>query len=1402
MTKKTIKISRLIAFVLGGVFAAMAGRVSAQTLPITSGLQLWLKADAGVTTNSAGLVTGWADSSGNGNTAAPTNNNTSFSPTYLANSLNGLPTLRFPGGSKALDVPDVSISPSSTISGLTNNVTIIVVKEDDSYAGYRAGVSKSLGNAPGPFDTYNNAAASAGQSIFYLRHGTANVSVTGNSFKPQPGVYQVLSYTYANGTIKQYINDAVAAYFNAAMQPNGNSNAIWSAQNGPGPLRIGSREDFVTQLVGNMAEVLVYQPALTDSQLFDVVNDYLKPKWGLAFDPAPVISITSPASGATPAANTVVPVVISASSPTGLVASVSLYGNGSLIGTTTSTNYNLAVSSLTPGPVTLSAVVIDQLGRPATSAPVNITFTGPAAPTTPPSSGLMVWLNASYGVTTNADGTVSSWADESLNGNAATGVTNEPYSNITGTNVPTVEPVWSNNIANGQPVVHFNGSNSILAIPDAGVSFLTGDFTTFAVARFSQAFFSTPQMIWTKASNNVPCPVDWYFPSSGQTIGPIYAVSGNTTIERGNGGVNSGATSPATAALSLNQFNNVGVSYHGTSVSMYSGANVYYSNIVASPAGDGASNLPVTIGLRDDGATALYGDVAEILIYQGAQSSANVQSIASYLNGKYNIAQPYYANPAPVVNITLPGAGSIAAPATLTFSATATSQFGAVTNVALYANGIRLATLASLPYSVQVNLLTPGVVTLTAVATDNWGIQTTSAPVVVTLTGSAAAPAITNGLALWLKPDAGIVTNSTGNVIEWDDQSGAGNNAYQPSSDGVTPGIPPLLIPNAQNGFPVVRFTPPTNEAGSNVFLDIIDNGTITPYSASDFAIFAVTRIPAYGNYYEILSDCNAGSIGFANPFEYRINSGTGLDDYIVGVGNANGPSSTGVAAPPASSTYFSIEGIVLANGVITHYLQLNTNGGGAFSYAPTASGNPIRVGGRSANNGTIYTMNGDIAEIQVYTNAVGTAEAGEIVNYLSDKYALPQVQLAVNPPAITVVALTNALTPSTNVTAPGLLNIGAQIVSAAAISSVSFIVNGQTVSTQTSPPYQIPLQVLTPGTLSVVVQASDIYGFSSNSAPYTITIPGNALELPSAPPTNGMVLWLKADAGVTTNSDGTLALWNDQSGETNNASADPGGASAPSLETDPVLGVPVVAFNPNGFAMCLDVADAPSVELTSDMSLFYAVKFATFTNTLPQTIVAKTFGSSAFPFDYRVAAGTATYVRADNDGSSGINSTGLLPAGQYIVGGATVLSSVVTHYLNNVSIGSGTLGYGALDGGTPLKVGSRDDFLTQLDGNLGEVLLYNRALDGSDLQLADTYLAGRYGIAIVQLAPTTPPVGIIGLGTNGIDIAWPPGYAGWVLESSTNLLKWTPISTNPPNNQVIVNPAGKASTFYRLQIQ
>ncbi|HTA29029.1 MAG TPA: hypothetical protein VK731_01015, partial [Candidatus Cybelea sp.] len=78
-----------------------------------------------------------------------------------------------------------------------------------------------------------------------------------------------------------------------------------------------------------------------------------------------------------------------------------------------------------------------------------------------------------------------------------------------------------------------------------------------------------------------------------------------------------------------------------------------------------------------------------------------------------------------------------------------------------------------------------------------------------TVTFSVAATGMTNlpivgsgALRLWLRADAGVVTNANGLVSEWVDQSGQGNNAYQT----ISAEQPLLEYPTAILGEPAVRF--------------------------------------------------------------------------------------------------------------------------------------------------------------------------------------------------------------------------------------------------------------------------------------------------------------------------------------------------------------------------------------------------------------------------------------------------------------------------------------------------------------------------------------------------------------------------------------------------------------------
>ena len=103
-----------------------------------------------------------------------------------------------------------------------------------------------------------------------------------------------------------------------------------------------------------------------------------------------------------------------------------------------------------------------------------------------------------------------------------------------------------------------------------------------------------------------------------------------------------------------------------------------------------------------------------------------------------------------------------------------------------------------------------GSYTLTVVATDNLGVQTTSSGVGITVNGGGSGSLPSGSLSLWLKADTGVTTSGS-SVTQWNDQSGSGNN--------VTPqnGNDPTLVSNVINSLPVIRFNGTSNNLGSPV---------------------------------------------------------------------------------------------------------------------------------------------------------------------------------------------------------------------------------------------------------------------------------------------------------------------------------------------------------------------------------------------------------------------------------------------------------------------------------------------------------------------------------------------------------------------------------------------------------
>jgi hypothetical protein len=300
------------------------------------------------------------------------------------------------------------------------------------------------------------------------------------------------------------------------------------------------------------------------------------------------------------------------------------------------------------------------------------------------------------------------------------------------------------------------------------------------------------------------------------------------------------------------------------------------------------------------------------------------------------------------------------------------------------------------------------------------------------------------------------------------------------------------------------------------------------------------------------------------------------------------------------------------------------------------------------------------------------------------------------------------------------------------------------------------------------------------------------------------VVLWLKADAGVTADGGGLVSGWDDQSGNNNNAAqVDP--LYQPTLVPGAINGQPVVHFTGGvGFTNYMLAPHSPSLLVRAgDVSIFAVMKFQTL-NTF-NTIVSKIHtNTQPAPFDsFVLASGQVRFLRGNGWGNNTLNGLSNIVTAQPYVLSFVTRGTNGTEYLNGAFNGSVATLHGCADVASSVAIGARfPGFATKLDGDIAELMVVRGAVSDSERTAIHDYLGAKYGVPIVNLIFNQQPTNMTKLEGQKAT------FKVFVTASSPNITyQWQRFGTNIPNatNATYTTPyltvAGDNNSTFRVLV-
>jgi hypothetical protein len=704
-----------------------------------------------------------------------------------------------------------------------------------------------------------------------------------------------------------------------------------------------------------------------------------------------------------------------------------------------------------------------------------------------------------------------------------------------------------------------------------------------------------------------------------------------------------------------------------------------------------ANGTPVfaaTAKLGTGGSSSLTGDIAEVVVYGRVLTETERDTIGSYLAQKYALVA------APSSPTGLVAAALSNTQVSLTWTTNAAAELIKYDIERQTGSGafVLIATVRGGSY-VDSTAAAGTAYAYRISARSYGGTSAASAAASVTTPSNISTLFPSSGLRLWLKADDG----SPAGILPWiGDQSTGKKDAYQ-----TVVAQQPTVVANQINGRPVFRF------AGSNQGVSV----TNFMSGATAGEMFAVLRSNTTG----VNGIWNIGGASGGAPGTYYPDvDGLVRDDFGSTVRQT-------LSAPVGGFASFHLYNVNAQanvwenryNGVSLSKFTSNTVG---FKTTPTLGFTPAR------------TFVGDLAEFIVFDRVLSTAERDAVGVYLTGKYAF--IAVPNNPPTLVGAALG-----STRVglswgaaTASSVTYTVERSVAGGAFSVLGEVTNAQYYADETA---------VAGTTYDYRVKARN-YAGSSGYSVVTVTTPLATEGIP----TSGMRLWLRADLGIVPGAvSGSVQTWIDQSTAHLDATQTTTPTRAPSFVASAVNGRPAVRFNGNDSGMNL-----PNVMQSSAQGEVFAVlKVATTASAQNRNLWSL---GSAYNF-YPLSGG-------------GLQES--FGVGGAISSGAPIQDLTQTH-LYNVSAKSGSWenrinGFRYLSSTsatvsfstTAPSIGYTGSLTNgrAFDGDIAEVIVYNRALTDEERERVARELNQRYAF---QTAVANAPTNLAGIGLAGSQV-------------------------------------------------